>query len=156
RGAARLAALPRKAFRGAAAAVVKRLPGARAWLVPRLPRLVVTIVAGWLLLASFPPKNWWWAAVVAFGLLAWGLTRRATTLVGGLGYGFLFGLVFYLPLLPWISTLVGDMPWVMLAAVSALFPAVFGLFAVWVRRVPGWPVWFAVVWAAQEWLKSIF
>ena len=34
------------------------------------------------------------------------------------------------------------------------FPALFGLFAVVVRRLPGWPIWFAVLWAAQEWLKS--
>ena len=145
-----------KARTWAAAAVVARLTAVRAWLVPRLPRLVVTIVAGWLLLASFPPRNWWWGAVVAFALLAWVLTRPATTLLGGMGYGFLFGLVFYLALLPWISMLVGSMPWVALATVSALFSALFGLFAVVVRRLPGWPIWFALVWAAQEWLKSVF
>ena len=146
----------RKARTWAAAAVVARLTAVRAWLVPRLPRLVVTVVAGWLLLASFPPRNWWWGAVVAFALLAWVLTRPATTLLGGLGYGFLFGLVFYLALLPWISMLVGSMPWVALATVSALFSALFGLFAVVVRRLPGWPIWFALLWAAQEWLKSVF
>ena len=26
--------------------------------------------------------------------------------------------------------------------------------AVVVRQLPGWPIWFAVLWAAQEWLKS--
>ena len=31
-----------------------------------------------------------------------------------------------LPLLPWISGLVGAVPWIMLAAMCALFPAVFG------------------------------
>ena len=31
-----------------------------------------------------------------------------------------------------------------------------GLCAVLVRRLPGWPIWFALVWAAQEWLKSVF
>jgi apolipoprotein N-acyltransferase len=146
----------RKARTWAAAVVVAWLTAVRAWLAPRLPRLVVTIVAGWLLLASFPPRNWWWGAVVAFALLAWVLTRPATTLLGGLGYGFLFGLVFYLALLPWISMLVGSMPWVALATVSALFSGLFGLFAVVVRRLPGWPIWFAVAWAAQEWLKSVF
>ncbi len=146
----------RRALAGAAAAAVARAPAVGAWLVPRLPRLTVTIVAGLLLYASFPPRNWWWAAVVAFAALAWVLTRPATTPMGGLGYGFLFGLWFYLPLLPWISLLVGDVPWVALATTCALFPGLFGLFAVVVRRVPGWPVWFAVVWAAQEWLKSIF
>jgi apolipoprotein N-acyltransferase len=138
----------------ARAAVAARWPAVKAAVVPRLPRLTVTIVAGVLLFASFPTSNWWWAAVVAFALLAWVLTRPATTLVGGAGYGFLFGLVFYVPLLPWISLLVGAMPWLVLATVQALYPGLFGLFAVVVRRLPGWPLWFALLWAAQEWLKS--
>ena len=132
----------------------RRWPAVQAALVPRVPRLVVTITAGSLLFASFPTTNWWWAAIVAFALLSWVLTRPATTLVGGAGYGFLFGLTFYLPLLPWISLLVGAVPWLALATVSALFPGLFGLCAVVVRRLPGWPLWFAVLWAAQEWLKS--
>ncbi|SOJ55736.1 Bifunctional apolipoprotein N-acyltransferase/polyprenol monophosphomannose synthase [Mycobacterium simulans] len=137
------------------AGVAAGLPAARAALGPRGSRLVVAGVAGLLLYASFPPTNWWWAAIVALALLSWVLTHRATTPLGGLGYGFLFGLVFYVPLLPWISTLVGAMPWLVLATASALFPGLFGLFAVVVRRLPGWPIWFAVLWAAQEWLKSI-
>jgi apolipoprotein N-acyltransferase len=84
------------------------------------------------------------------------LTRPATTTAGGFGYGFVFGLAFYLPLLPWISLLVGAVPWLALATTCALFPGLFGLGAVIVRRLPGWPVWFALVWAAQEWLKSVF
>ena len=85
-----------------------------------------------------------------------GADTPTTTPAGGLGYGFLFGLAFYVPLLPWISHLVGAMPWLALATVCALFPGLFGLFAVVVRRLPGWPVWFALLWAAQEWLKSVF
>jgi apolipoprotein N-acyltransferase len=137
------------------AAVVARLPGVRAALHPRLPRLLVSIAAGLLMYASFPPTNWWWAAIIAIALLAWVLTHRNTTPVGGLGYGFLFGVAFYVPLLPWIGNLVGPMPWLVLATGCALFPGLFGLFAVVVRRLPGWPVWFAVLWAAQEWLKSV-
>jgi apolipoprotein N-acyltransferase len=136
------------------ARVLARLPGIAGALRPRLTRLAATIVAGVLLYTSFPPTDWWWAAVPAFALLAWVLTRPRTTPVGGLGYGFLLGLVFYLPLLPWISTLVGPMPWLALATASAVFPGIFGLLAVVVRRLPGWPIWFALVWAAQEWCKS--
>jgi apolipoprotein N-acyltransferase len=133
-----------------------RLPAVRAAVRPRLVRVLVAVAAGLLLYASFPTLNWWWAAVIAFALLAWVLTHRATTPVGGLGYGFLFGLAFYLPLLPWVGTLVGAMPWLVLATTQALFAALFGLVAVVVRRLPGWPIWFAAVWAAQEWLKSTF
>lgn len=150
----KLAIAARTRLAGAGSALLARLPGAGRALKPRLTRLAAAIVAALLLYTSFPPINWWWAAVVAFALLAWVLTRPATTPVGGFGYGFLFGLTFYLPLLPWISTLVGVTPWIALATVSALFPGIFGLLAVVVRGLPGWPIWFATVWAAQEWLKS--
>lgn len=123
-------------------------------VVDRLPVLTVTIVAGLALCASFPPFGWWFAAIIAFALLGWVLTRGARSVVGGAGYGLLFGLVFYIPLLPWISGLVGPVPWLALSFVEALFPALFGLAAVVVRRVPGWPLWFAGLWSAQEWLKS--
>ncbi len=134
--------------------VSARLPGVRAALLPRLTRLACAVAGGVLLYTSFPSLNWWWGAVVAAALLAWVLKHPATTPAGGLGYGFLFGLAFYLPLLPWISLLVGAVPWMALAVTCALFPALFGLCAVVVRRLPGWPVWFALVWTAQEWLKS--
>jgi len=131
-----------------------RLPQWGTALRPRLTRLGATILAGLLLCSSYPRFNWWWAAVIAFAVLAWVLTRRATTPVGGFGYGFLFGLAFYLPLIHWVSILVGAIPLLALVLVCALFPAIFGLSAVVVRQLPGWPIWFAVLWAAQEWLKS--
>jgi apolipoprotein N-acyltransferase len=151
----RVGAAARRALVGMGAAAMARLPGVWAAMLPRLSRLVLSIAGGLLLCASFPSVNWWWAAVVAAALLGWVLTRPATTPVGGLGYGFLFGLAFYLPLLPWISSLVGVVPWLALATVCASFPGLFGLFAVVVRGLPGWPVWFALLWVAQEWLKSI-
>ncbi len=153
--AAVLAALGRLLVRLAGAAG-RRLTATAAAAVPRIPQLTTTAVAGLLLCAAFPPWNWWWAAVVAFALLAWVLTRPQTTTAGGFGYGLLFGLLFYVPLLPWISGLVGAVPWLALALVCAIFPALFGLGATVVRHLPGWPVWFAALWAAQEWLKSIF
>lgn len=123
-------------------------------VLARLPVLAVTIVAGLALCVSFPPLGWWLAAVLAFGLLGWVLTRESTTMAGGAGYGLLFGLAFYVPLLPWISGLVGPVPWLALSFAEALFPALFGAVAVGVRTLPGWPLWFAGLWSAQEWLKS--
>jgi apolipoprotein N-acyltransferase len=151
----RLGAAARRAAAGLGATAIARLPAIRAALRPRLARLVCAVAGGLLLCASFPALNWWWGAVLAAALLAWVLTHAATTAAGGLGYGFLFGLAFYVPLLPWVGNLVGAVPWLVLATVCALFPAIFGLFAVIVRPLPGWPIWFALVWAAQEWLKSI-
>lgn len=133
-------------------ALARRLP--RDATVERLPQLLVTIVGGLALCLSFPPLGWWYLAFIAFAMLAWVLTRETTTIAGGFGYGFLFGAAFYLPLLPWISGLVGPVPWIALALMEALFPALFGAAAVLVRRLPAWPLWFAGLWAAQEWLKS--
>ena len=134
--------------------VARLLRGFGAALPPRLVRLGVAVFAGLLLCISFPPIGWWWSAVPALGLLSWVLLEPRTTPAGGFGYGLLFGLAFYIPLLPWISGLVGPVPWLALSAMEALFPALFGLFAVAVRRLPGWPLWFALVWSLQEWLKS--
>ena len=131
-----------------------RLPQFGKALRPRLTRLSAAILAGLLLCSSYPGFNWWWAAVIAFAVLAWVLTRPATTPLGGFGYGFLCGLAFYLPLIHWVSILVGAIPLLALVLVCALFPGIFGLLAVVVRQLPGWPIWFAVLWAAQEWLKS--
>lgn len=126
----------------------------RADFLTRLTRISLSVLAGLLFSASFPPVGWWWSAVLATALLTWVLVSARTTLAGGFGYGVLFGLAFYLPLLPWISGLVGALPWLALAAMEALFPAVYGMFAVLVARLPGWPLWLACLWSMQEWLKS--
>lgn len=120
----------------------------------RLMRLGVSVLAGLLLCVSFPPTGWWWAAVPAIALLSWVLIHPSTTPAGGFGYGFLAGLAFYLPLLPWISGLVGVAPWIALSMLQALFTGLFGAMAVVVARLPGWPLWLALLWSLQEWLKS--
>lgn len=121
----------------------------------RWAQLAASVAAGMLLRSSFAPLNWWWAAILAVALLSWVLVRRETTFAGGFGYGLLCGLAFYLPLLPWVGGLVGPAPWLILALMCALFPALFGSAAVAVRSLPGWPIWFALLWAAQEWAKSV-
>ena len=117
-------------------------------------RVGLSVLAGLLMVVSFPPFGWWWTAVVALALLTWVLVHPHTSLAGGFGYGLIFGLAFYLPLLPWISGLVGVGPWLALSVMEALFPAAFGMFAVLVARLPGWTLWLACVWSMQEWLKS--
>ncbi|MDO3637778.1 apolipoprotein N-acyltransferase [Mycolicibacterium arseniciresistens] len=128
--------------------------GAGPAVLSRWAQLGAVAVGGMLLCLSFPPFGWWWAAFVAFALLGWTLMRPSTTVAGGFGYGVLFGTVFYVPLLPWISGLVGPVPWLALAVVQALFPGLFGAVAVLVRRLPGLPLWLAALWVGQEWLKS--
>ncbi|KUI32517.1 apolipoprotein N-acyltransferase [Mycobacterium sp. IS-1742] len=140
--------------RGRMAGLAPRLRRFPQAVVDRMWHLVAAIAGGLLLCVSFPPFGWWYCAFLSAALLAWVLRSGSTTRAGGFGYGYLFGLAFYIPLLPWISGLVGALPWLALAAVEALFPALFGLAAVTARRLPGWPLWFAALWAVQEWLKS--
>lgn len=123
-------------------------------VVDRMPQLSAAIVAGLLLCGSFPPFGWWYAAIAGFALFAWALTRETTTRRGAFGYGLLFGLTFYILLLPWTGEFVGAFPYLVLAAVESVFPALFGVLAVSVRRLPGWPVWFAALWVGVEWAKS--
>ena len=130
-----------------------RLTRIAAWFGCRWLRITMSIGAGLLMCAGFAPLAWWWAPMLSFAVLAVVLTRPSTTRAGGLGYGFLFGLAFYLPLLPWISGLVGWLPWLALATMCAAFTALFGLLGVTVRKLPGWPLWLALVWVLQEWLK---
>ena len=111
-------------------------------------------VAGALFFSSFPPVNWWWAVVPAFALLSWVLTAPETTVAGGAGYGLVFGMAYAVPLVPWAGSFAGPLAWLGLAGLVALFTPFFGLAAVLVRQLPGWPVWFAVLWQVSEWLRS--
>jgi len=139
-----------------AAVVTNRLARWSGLPAERAATLSAAVLTGLLLWTSFPVLDWWWAAVVAFALLGWLLVRPATTLAGGLGYGVLFGLAFYLPLLTWTGDFVGVWPWLTLAVCCGVYPGLFGLLAVAVRGVPGWPIWFAALWGALEWAKSAF
>lgn len=114
----------------------------------RLLRPGAAALSGLLLFLSFPPRPLWWLALPAFGLLGW--TLRGRRLRAGFGLGYLAGLGFLLPLLVWTGEEVGPLPWLALAAVSALFIGVVGLGVTAVSRLPAWPVFAAAVWIAGE------
>ncbi|MGW6377129.1 apolipoprotein N-acyltransferase [Rhodococcus sp. NPDC055112] len=127
----------------------------------------MAVGSGALLFASFPPRPLWFLAPFAVALLVLVLTRfgageRAGTaqdrpplrLRGAFGYGFLAGLGFLLPLLPWVGEYVGPAPWIALAAAEAVFFGLFGVFAVILARLPLAPLWIACAWTLTEWLRS--
>ncbi|TJZ78488.1 apolipoprotein N-acyltransferase [Rhodococcus oryzae] len=128
---------------------------------------VLAFGSGALLFASFPPRPLWFLAPFAVALLVLVLTRfgagdRAGTaqdrpplrLRGAFGYGFLAGLGFLLPLLPWVGEYVGPAPWLALAAAEAVFFGLFGVLAVILARLPLAPLWIACAWTLTEWLRS--
>ena len=113
---------------------------------------MAAVGAGLLLYVSFPPRTVWWLALPAFallGALVYGRGARA-----GFGYGFLFGMGFLLPLLTWIGSLVGPVPWVALVVMESLFVGLGGAGMAYVSRLPAAPVWSAAVWVASEALRG--
>ena len=114
--------------------------------------LLVAAAAGLALYASFAPLDWWpiaVPAVTALTLLVHGRGRRA-----GLLLGFVAGLAQFVPLLFWLNV-VTPLAWLVLAIAEAAYLAVLGgCLTLVIGRTPGWPVWSACVWVAEEYVRS--
>ncbi|OZD70505.1 apolipoprotein N-acyltransferase [Rhodococcus sp. 06-1059B-a] len=121
--------------------------GVRAWI-----RLLAAVSSGLLLYATFPPVDLWILAPVAITVLL--LVVRGRTALAGAGYGFVAGSAFFAPLLPWVGEYVGSTPWLALAAVQAVFLALFGAVADRMSGLPCGPVWVASAWVAMEAARS--
>jgi apolipoprotein N-acyltransferase len=104
--------------------------------------------AGLVLYVGAPPREFWWLAPVVFAVLWAVLHGRSAR--AGFGYGFTFGLGFFVPLLSWAGEFVGPLPWLALATVEALVLALAGAGVAVVSRMPAAPVWAAGVWVAAE------
>ncbi len=134
--------------------------GARAQVVRTGVSILSAVASGLLLFLSFPPRHLWFLAPVGVALLVLVLLRFGTTesvsKKSGFGYGFLAGLGFFVPLLPWIGVYVGPLPWLALAAAESLFIGLFGVLAVVVSQHRWWPVSTAAVWSLVEWARSSF
>ncbi|WP_211234858.1 apolipoprotein N-acyltransferase [Glycomyces arizonensis] len=119
--------------------------------------LILALAAGGLAVLAFPPYGWWPAAAVSVAGLGAAVHRRRPR--GGLGIGFVYGMAFFLPLLAWSSTQVGQWPWLFLSALEALGTGVLGAgLAVCSRLIDrhrwAWAPLTGVAWVAQEALRS--
>ncbi len=129
-----------------------------------LPRQAAAVAGGLLVYAAFPPRTAWYLAPLGIALAVAAVAAprrpgRPVSLWGGLGYGCLTGLAFFLPLLPWVGIYVGAPPWIALAAAESLFTGLFGLAVAVLHRwrvLPRWAMPFAVAacWTLTEWLRS--
>ncbi|WP_062395251.1 apolipoprotein N-acyltransferase [Gordonia phthalatica] len=107
--------------------------------------------------AAFPPNDHvWWLAPISLGLLYAAMTVGRPSVRSCAGSGLVFGLAFFVPLLPWIGEYVGALPWLALATVMAAYTALFGAVAAVTMRLPFRPVWFALSWVAIEAVRSAF
>ncbi|MFI2230467.1 apolipoprotein N-acyltransferase [Nocardia testacea] len=122
---------------------------------PVVVRSVAAVLAGVLLFGSFPPRPWWFLAPAGIALLTL-VVRSGPRLRAGFGYGFLAGLGFFLPLLPWTGIYVGPLPWLALSTACAVYLGLFGALGRLLGRLPGWPLWLALAWTAAEWGRSSF
>ncbi|SEO82086.1 apolipoprotein N-acyltransferase [Amycolatopsis saalfeldensis] len=126
----------------------------RAWLL----RLAAAAVAGYGYQLSFAPRPLWWLAPIAFAVLA--LVLRGRTFRGGFGYGFVFGVVFFLTQLLWLQDFLGrdfgPWPWLGLSLVLALYFGLAGWLITVVSRLPLAPLWGALVFVGLETPRAWF
>jgi apolipoprotein N-acyltransferase len=129
-------------------------------------RSAAAVLAGLAVWASFPPLNWWPAALVGVaGLTALCLPGRGAAgggaaRPGGGGrlrgvalLGWLFGLGMFVPMLSFLRGLGLD-AWLILAVVMAGW---FALLAVGIRlvaRLPLWPLAVGLLWVTEEWARD--
>jgi apolipoprotein N-acyltransferase len=119
--------------------------------------LLLAVASGFLAVLAFPPYGIWPLAAVSVAGLGAAVHRRR--LRGGLGVGFVYGLAFFLPLLAWSSTQVGQWPWLFLCALEALGMGLLGAgLAVCSRLIDThrwtWAPLTGVAWVAEEALRS--
>lgn len=126
-----------------------RRQGRRMWR--GLPRTLAAAAAGVLLGLAFPPYGQWWLSVLAvLALVALTYGRRARQAAWT---GLVFGTAFFLLLIKWLQV-VGVDAWIGLSVIQALFLAGLAACLALVYRMPGWPVWSACLWVAEEWIRD--
>ncbi len=117
-----------------------------------LARAAAAVATGAALILAFPPYGLWFVAPIvpaAFALLVREQPVRRSALLG-----LLVGLGFFVPFLPWTGAEVGPVPWLILALSQALFFLPLGVILMLAQRLPGWPVWTAAAWVAEEALRG--
>lgn len=119
---------------------------ARRWEV--WARLITVAVAGAALVLTFPPYGTWPLSILS--VAAFALAVRGVRARRGAWLGLVFGAAFFVPLLSWTGIYVGPAPWLILALAEAVFLAALGAGLAATSRLPGWPLWGAALWVAQE------
>lgn len=121
----------------------------------RVPwRTLLAAAGGLVLVLAFPRFDL--PALAALGPAALAVAVRGQRLRSGLWLGLVFGLAFFVPLLPWVGVYVGPFPWLALAVWEAVHLALLGGATALTSRLRFWPVWTAALWVADEALRGRF
>ena len=115
-------------------------------------RLVLMAAAGWVLSHAFAPTGWWWLSVPAIAVFIICCHRQRPRAAFALGT--VFGAAFFIPLLDWVSVVIGADAGLGLAVYSALWLGLTGAGVSLVTRLPGWWLWVPCVWGLQEAVSS--
>ncbi|WP_236567764.1 MULTISPECIES: apolipoprotein N-acyltransferase [unclassified Nocardiopsis] len=114
-------------------------------------RVLAAAGSGLAQLLALPPYGLWWLGPLSAALLAFAVAgtrpRRAAWL------GLLAGAALMVPLVRW-QDIFGVDVWLLIAAAEAAYflPMAIGLALA--MRLPGWPVWTAALWVAQEAVRA--
>ena len=118
---------------------------------PLVQRTLLAAVGGAVLVIAFPPFDRWPLAVPSAAALVL-LCRGVSARVGAL-LGLVYGLAFFLGLMPWLRV-IGLDAWILLSLECAVWLGLLGGALALVTRLPGWPVWSAAAWVGQEALRD--
>ena len=114
---------------------------------------VLAVLGGLCVWLAFPDHNLWPLAPVGVALLALA-TREQRPRTAAL-LGLLTGLASFGPTLHWSGVYVGNLPWIALTVLQALYIALLGLTLPAAWRTRGWaPLVIAGLWVAQEALRG--
>lgn len=125
-------------------------------------RLIFAALGGYVTTFAFAPWDLWLLAPLGIALLV-ALVRHAalTSTRAAAGYGFIWGLAFFLPHLDWAEFAVGPAPWILLAVSQGAFIALLTWisalllrYRIVLLRLSWQAIIFAILWTATEELRS--
>ena len=111
----------------------------------------IAAISGVATALAFAPFRWWPMAFLGVaGVLA---VQWRTTSGRSAALGFVYGLTFFLVLMPWM-TVIGTDAWILLAAYCALWNGALGSLVGPLSRLRGGTVWVASGWVVMEALRG--
>lgn len=113
--------------------------------------LALSVIAGLLLTASFPNLDVWFLAPIAVAVITWVQWRSRG--VRAFFMGLVFGLTFFLSLMPWLRV-IGTDAWLAASVFCALWVGLLGWATSRLTRLPLAPVWVGAAWVAMEVIRE--